>query len=227
MGSNDNGDYLVYRRVNFGGGGVTTFEARLGVPTQYAGQQIEVRIGGETGRLLGTMTVRDTGGWGNSVVQEAPVADVSGVQDVWLVFRGRSGVCNLDWFRFRRELRERLRIEAESFDRQLGMLALEKHLDSLDSEDWVLYQGVKFPAGSTSVELSLESTGGSGGGRIEIRLDDAGAPALAAFSIEPSAAGAVGTWKAAFPKVQGTHDVYVVVVSGTRLGKLDWLRFGE
>lgn len=82
------------------GAGVTGFRAHAAVPFAYAGKQIEVRLDGVSGPLLGTLTVAGTGDWGNPVAQDTKVSGTTGVHDLYLAFRGGYGVGNLDWITF-------------------------------------------------------------------------------------------------------------------------------
>jgi hypothetical protein len=96
VGSLDNGDWVRFDDVNFGTAGFTKFTANLTLPDRTEGGQIEIRVGGTAGKLLGTLTTDGTGGWSNFETQSTGISKVTGVQDVYLVFRGRSGVAVLD-----------------------------------------------------------------------------------------------------------------------------------
>jgi parallel beta-helix repeat protein len=99
IGSLDSGEWVKYGPVDFGAGGVTKFVARLAVSDSAAGRSIDVRIGSPTGTLLGTLKTTSTGGWSVYADQAAALGPVTGVQNVYLVFRG-SGVAVVDWFTF-------------------------------------------------------------------------------------------------------------------------------
>lgn len=99
IGSLDNGDWVRFDDVNFGNG-VTKVTAKLAVPRHADGQTIEIRVGGVSGRLLGKLRPDDTGGWSSFENQTASINRVSGVQDLYLVFRGSRGVAVLDSLSF-------------------------------------------------------------------------------------------------------------------------------
>ena len=99
IGSLDNGDWVRFDDVNFGNG-VTRVTAKLAVPSHADGQSIEIRIGGTSGTLLGTLRPDSTGGWATFENQTATIKSVTGVQDLYLVFRGTSGVAVLDSLSF-------------------------------------------------------------------------------------------------------------------------------
>ena len=97
IGSLDSGDYVRFDDVNFGSAGFTRFTANLALPDRAEGGKIEVRVGGTAGKLLGTLTTDGTGSsWSTFESQSIALSKVTGVQDVYLVFRGRSGVAVLD-----------------------------------------------------------------------------------------------------------------------------------
>jgi hypothetical protein len=97
----DPGDYVGFKGVNFGGG-ATKMTMNLGAANAYAGKSIDIRIGGASGRVVGSMKVNATGGWGIMRQQTVTLwAKITGVQDVYFTFRGSGGgVANIDWFKF-------------------------------------------------------------------------------------------------------------------------------
>lgn len=99
LGYLDHGDWVRYNRVDFGAG-ATLFQANLAVPADFAGKQIEIRIDRLDGPLLGALTTQATGGWERYTVQRINITPVSGVHDLYLIFRGGDGVANLDWVHF-------------------------------------------------------------------------------------------------------------------------------
>lgn len=100
VGGCDNNDWIKFSGVNLGSG-YQTLRIRVGVPDEYAGQNVEVRSGDPfTGELLGTLTVETTGSWGNIVEQTTSLTGASGVLDIYFVFKGGWGVGNFDWFNF-------------------------------------------------------------------------------------------------------------------------------
>ncbi|MDB5174240.1 MAG: galA [Phycisphaerales bacterium] len=97
MGYAYDGNWLKYH-LDFGTG-VTTFKAT--VAGLYAGGRIELHIGSPTGKLVGTLAVSPTGAWNNYRQETASVAGLTGVQDLYLVFRGSTpGVANINTLTF-------------------------------------------------------------------------------------------------------------------------------
>jgi hypothetical protein len=100
IGSLDTGEWVKYGPVDFGTGGITKFIARLAVSDTAAGKTMEVRVGSPTGTLIGSLRTTTTGGWSTYADQTATLtAAVTGVQDVYLVFKGLA-VAVLDSFTF-------------------------------------------------------------------------------------------------------------------------------
>ena len=60
---------------------------------------IEVHLGSPDGKIIGTMKVNSTGGWQTWKTQKCGIDKTSGVNDVYLVFKGGDGyLFNLNWF---------------------------------------------------------------------------------------------------------------------------------
>ena len=78
----------------------TTFRARVALPDHAEGKRIEIRVGGVSGTLLVTLVTDGTGSWSDFETQTASISRTSGVKDVYLVFKGGSGVGVLDSFSF-------------------------------------------------------------------------------------------------------------------------------
>ena len=100
VGGCDNGDWIKFSNVNLGSG-YSTIRICVGEPADYAGSKVEIRSGNpNTGTLLGTLVVADTGGWGILAEQVTTLTGASGVMDIYFVFRGGYGIGNFDWFNF-------------------------------------------------------------------------------------------------------------------------------
>lgn len=100
IGFTDNGDFLLYERVNFING-ATSFTAR--VASGGIGGTIEVHTGSYNGTLAGSCAVPATGGWQRWISVTCPVSGLSGIQPLYIRFAGvvgRGNLMNLNWFRF-------------------------------------------------------------------------------------------------------------------------------
>jgi hypothetical protein len=93
----DNGDFVTYGSLNFGPSG-TTKSMLVSYAKGNSGSSMEIRLGGETGRLIGELFPSNTGGWSNYKDEYVPIMDVEGIHDVTFVGKGGSGVLNLESF---------------------------------------------------------------------------------------------------------------------------------
>ncbi|RAV09899.1 polysaccharide lyase family 8 super-sandwich domain-containing protein [Paenibacillus contaminans] len=98
IGNVDNGDWVAYSQVDLREG-YNLFTARLGVPSG-TGKTVEIRLDSKTGPLVGTLAVQSTGSFVSFTEQTTSLTGASGVHDVYVVFKGGSGVGNFDWFKF-------------------------------------------------------------------------------------------------------------------------------
>jgi hypothetical protein len=93
-----NGDYIKVRQVDFGKGG-QSFEARVASVTEDG--SIEIRIDSSTGTLLGTCTIKNTGGLQKWATASCKIEKITGIHDIYFVFKGGEGnLFNFDWWRF-------------------------------------------------------------------------------------------------------------------------------
>jgi pectinesterase len=98
VGYIENNDYAAYL-INFTSA-VSQIQVRAAGTT--SGGTIEVRLNSTSGILLGTVNIGGTGGWQTYQTFSAAVSNVSGVQKVYLVFKGGSGyLFNINWFTFK------------------------------------------------------------------------------------------------------------------------------
>ena len=92
----ENGDYIGFKGVNFGRGS-SSVNLRIGSNGSKA--SIEVHIGSPDGKLIGSMEVNGTGGWQKWATQTCKIEPMTGVSDVYFVFKGDEGyLYNLNWF---------------------------------------------------------------------------------------------------------------------------------
>jgi hypothetical protein len=94
------GTWVVYEDFDFEEG-VTSVDMKASSGT--AGGTIELRLGSETGTLLGSVSVTGTGGWANyQTFSSRPLRSVDGVHDLYLLFTDASTgyLFNLESFIF-------------------------------------------------------------------------------------------------------------------------------
>jgi glucosylceramidase len=97
VGYADQGDYAVYRNVDFAAGFTQVSAA---VASAGSGGTLEFRLDAAAGPRIGTVPVPVTGGWQTWETVTGSVANASGVHDLYVVFQGGSSIGNLNWFQF-------------------------------------------------------------------------------------------------------------------------------
>ncbi len=95
VGYIENGDYLVFNKINFGSG-AGTFKAKV-ANGNTTNTTIQLRLGSSSGTLIGSLNVPPTGGWNTYEELSTTVSGVSSTQDLYLCF---SGPVNIDSFVF-------------------------------------------------------------------------------------------------------------------------------
>ena len=98
LGSLDNKDWIAYLNVNFNDSTYDACKIRMGVPCNYAWQNIQLRIDNYMGRIIGEFITENTGGWDQYEIKQFPIEKISGNHDLYIKFRGKFGVANIDWF---------------------------------------------------------------------------------------------------------------------------------
>ncbi|KAL4790590.1 glycosyl hydrolase [Aspergillus venezuelensis] len=95
----NDGDYIKVRGVGFGDG-AETFRAR--VASGGDGGAIDLRVGKEDGKVIGTCEVKNTGGWQKWVTVDCPVSRETGKQDLYFVFAGEGtgSLFSFNWWQF-------------------------------------------------------------------------------------------------------------------------------
>jgi len=112
VGFASDGDYAVYKNVDFGAG-VSSVSARLaclqdngqGNGGGNCGGTLEFHLDSSGGTLVASVTIPATGGWQTwQTTSLASASGASGVHDLYLVFKapagGTTGLGNLNWFQF-------------------------------------------------------------------------------------------------------------------------------
>lgn len=98
IGYISDGDWVKYANVNFQDGASSV---NIRAASDTTGGTIELRTGSPTGTLIGTVEITNTGGWQTWQTFTGNV-EVTGVQDLYLVFTGDSNLdlMNVNWFEF-------------------------------------------------------------------------------------------------------------------------------
>ncbi len=95
----ENGDWIAVAKVDFGSG-ASAFQAS--VQSLGGSGQIELRLDGLDGQLIGTVSAPAAGGTEEWVTASQEVAGAAGVHDLYFVFRGQpeQQLLKLDWWQF-------------------------------------------------------------------------------------------------------------------------------
>ncbi|GAB3982905.1 glycoside hydrolase family 16 protein [Actinoallomurus acanthiterrae] len=103
VGSIANGDWALYKGVDFGSTAATQFYARVasGAAGGVSGL-VEVRLDDRANAPIGSFAVANTGGWQSWRTVPANIAGVTGVHDVYLTFTSGqpADFVNVNWFDF-------------------------------------------------------------------------------------------------------------------------------
>ncbi|MGW1543619.1 glycoside hydrolase family 16 protein [Streptomyces sp. NPDC002309] len=105
IGALANGDWALYRGVNFGSSPARQFSARVasGAGSGVSGL-VEVRLDSRTSAPIGSFAVGSTGGWQSWRTIPANISSVTGTHDVYLTFTSGqpADFVNVNWFTFGR-----------------------------------------------------------------------------------------------------------------------------
>ena len=103
LGGVKNGHYTAYYNVDFGTTGASKIKLKYSRSTEQEGVSgtAEFRIGSTNGPLIAKATLENTGTWQNWNEITVDTARVTGVQNVYVVFKASTDhVCNFDYFTF-------------------------------------------------------------------------------------------------------------------------------
>ncbi|MEU5312469.1 glycoside hydrolase family 16 protein [Streptomyces sp. NPDC021562] len=98
-----NGDWALYKGVNFGSTAATQFYARVasGAASGVSGL-VQVRLDSPSNAPVGSFAVANTGGWQTWTTIPANIGSVTGTHDVYLTFSSGqpADFVNVNWFDF-------------------------------------------------------------------------------------------------------------------------------
>ncbi|MGV9944285.1 glycoside hydrolase family 16 protein [Streptomyces sp. NPDC003401] len=103
IGALANGDWALFRGVNFGSTAARQFNARVasGAAGGVSGL-VEVRLDSRTATPIGSFALANTGGWQSWRTVPANITSVTGTHDVYLTFTSGqpADFVNVNWFSF-------------------------------------------------------------------------------------------------------------------------------
>lgn len=98
VGFTDDGDYIRFNQVDFGSGAGSA-DVRIASDASFTGT-VEFRLNSVNGNLIGTANFGNTGGWQSWTTRNINITNASGINDLFLVFKGGIGIGNINWFQF-------------------------------------------------------------------------------------------------------------------------------
>lgn len=95
-----NGSYIKVAGVDFGRESPSSFQASIA--SDGNGGVMKLHLDSQTGPLIATMPVPNTGGWWNWKLQQTAVTGATGVHDLYFVFEGSGSqeLFNFDYWKF-------------------------------------------------------------------------------------------------------------------------------
>ncbi|MDP5275923.1 carbohydrate-binding protein [Chengkuizengella axinellae] len=241
----DDGDYIAFKDIDFGvGDGATAMEARVASESQ--GGSFEIRLDSSTGTLVGTMDINNTGGWQTWVTNTTSISGVTGIHDVYFVFKGGldEGIGNLNWFKFTKDvivppdpslIDAFSQIEAEEYTTMDGVQTESTsdvggglNVGWIDDGDYIAFKEVDFGNGDGAAGFEARVASESDGGSVELRLGSITGQLIGTLDV--SNTGGWQSWVTSSISVEdtaGVHDLYLIFKGGSSIGNLNWFTFTE
>ncbi len=184
-----NDTWVAYQNFNFGTG--ATYFSIEGA-SAGAGGTLELRTGSDSGPLIGTVTIPNTGGWSAFQYFGCAVSpSIIGVHDVYFKFVGGGGfLFDTRSFSFQRiapGLKQvgssfgSVNFDSESHPADAPIVVNGGVIESIVGDSWVTYNGFDF--GTDSNLFTIEGASPGAGGTVELRLDSATGPVVGTVEI--------------------------------------------
>ncbi len=238
------GAWMAYKRMNFGSEGVNQFTVTYsGNSTNTAADsKVEIHLGSVDGTLVGTVATPPTAsGWGTYATVTADLTQtVTGVQDLYVVFRGTTSstykyIGNFDKANFSLKAPEPKvrtdfsKLELETYDewstalnpannsplKTEGGKSGQQVANTFDGA-WLAYKRMDFGGtgvNQLSIEYTSNSTNCAADSAIEVRLGSVDGTLIGTLAVPPTA-GAWNTYKTVTgdlsQTITGVQDVYLV-----------------
>ncbi|CAM3561820.1 GH92 family glycosyl hydrolase [Paenibacillus lupini] len=235
------GAWLAYD-VNFGSTGFNGVTVQYDAPTDKvpAGSKLEVRLGSESGELVGTVNLADkNAGWGSYITTRAKLTKtLTGSQKLYVVMvagtpNNQPYIGNFDWFKFEVIRSDYAKLELETYDEwttdvntgngntplktEAGKGGVGQQVANTFNGAWLAFKKMDFGTEGVdkfSIEYAGNSTNTYNNSAVEVHL---GSPTgtLAGKVATPPTAGAWGTYDTVSvnltQKLTGIQDVYLVL----------------
>jgi endoglucanase len=230
VGWADTNDFIVFNSVNFGTGAVSV-DMRIASAATFTGTA-QLRLGGTTGTLIGTVSFGSTGGWQTWVTRNTAITGATGIQNLYVVFQGGAGVGNVNWLKFNssNNVSAFSTIQAESYTSMSGIQTETcseggSDIGWTDTNDFIAFNNIDFGTGAASVDVRIAS-GASFTGTAQFRLGSTTGTLIGAVSF-----GSTSGWQTwvtrntAITGATGVKNVYMVFQGGSGIGNVNWIKF--
>ncbi|WNR45956.1 carbohydrate-binding protein [Paenibacillus roseipurpureus] len=207
-----NTGWIKFSSVNFDNR-YTKFAATFGAALND-GALLRVRLDSTTGTEIGNLTVKASTAWTKSISSLAPLADVTGVHDVFISFEsttaGLTGSIDLYGITFYQSNTVSLTFPQQVFDQQ-GTVANGTY-SSISDNSWVRFKDVDLGNGVAGLSANYSAPAGSGA-KVSVYLDSlTGGTLLTEFETKTTTAGS--TFEHPIQQIakggyKGVHDVFI------------------
>lgn len=210
-----NGYYTCYRNVDFGSTGAD--KAIIRYSAGENGGTIEIREGSFDGTLLGSAEVNSTGIWQNWSSMTVNLTRVTGLKDIFLVFKGTNYIANVNYFQFYTGVKDAFStIGAESFETRIGGIVEpcaddgSMNLGAITNNCYTCYKVDFGSSGATVAEFRVSSI--VDGGWVDILLGSTTGVKLGTLNLPNT--GGWDKWVTVSCNLNGTltgvQDIYLV-----------------
>jgi glucosylceramidase len=100
LGYANDGAWALYKNIDFG---TSVKSVVVRAASAGSGGALEFHIGSVSGPLIGSATIPVTGGWQTWTNVPAAISGASGINDLYIVFKGTTNIGNVNWFQFRKK----------------------------------------------------------------------------------------------------------------------------
>jgi hypothetical protein len=219
LGYIENGDYAVYKGLNFDEGAYTFIANATAL---HDGGLIELHIDSLNGPVIGTCRVTGTESWEAWRDFSCDIEPISGIHDLYLVFRGNTGyLFNINFFQFTgpyaRVTKSAYRMfPAGRFNDCSGIFGENNgaNIGYIENGDWVMYKEIDFEEGAGSAVVRASAL--HDGGTIEFRLDGVNGTLIGTCPVTHTGGwGYYYDFVCGISNAKGIHDLYLVFRGGS------------
>ena len=219
LGYIENGDYAAYYGLDFGEGAYTFI---ANATSLHDGGTIELHIDSLNGPVIGRCPITGTESWEAWRDFSCDIEPVSGIHNLYIVFRGDAGyLFNINFFQFTgpnvRVIKPAYRLfSAGRFNDCSGVFGENNgaNIGYIENGDWVMYKEIDFEDGANATVVRASAL--FDGGTIEFRLDGADGLLAGTCSVTNT-----GDWDKYYDfdctlsNTKGIHDIYLVFRGGS------------